>query len=68
MQNGGRRAQKPARNGGGKSANPRREFERYVSLARAAETSGDHVARESYYQHAEHYYRLMNGDGQVSAA
>lgn len=60
-QNGSRRPRAPA-GGGGKSGNPQREFDRYVALARAAETSGDAVARESYYQHAEHYYRLMNRD------
>jgi hypothetical protein len=31
-----------------------------VALARAAESSGDAVQTESYYQHAEHYLRLMN--------
>jgi hypothetical protein len=29
-------------------------------MARAAEASGDHVARELYFQHADHYYRVMN--------
>jgi hypothetical protein len=31
-----------------------------VALARAAESSGDAIESESYYQHAEHYLRLMN--------
>jgi hypothetical protein len=35
-------------------------FERYVALAREASTSGDRVAAESLYQHAEHYFRVMN--------
>src|SRR6266550_897631 len=41
-------------------------FERYVALAREAQTSGDRVAAENLYQHAEHYFRIMNaqGDGQ----
>jgi hypothetical protein len=41
-------------------------FERYVALAREAQTSGDRVAAENLYQHAEHYFRLMNlaGEGQ----
>lgn len=41
-------------------------FERYVSLAREAQASGDRVAAENFYQHAEHYFRIMNaqGDGQ----
>jgi len=41
-------------------------FERYISLAREAQASGDRVAAENFYQHAEHYFRIMNaqGDGQ----
>ena len=35
-------------------------FERYVALAREASTSGDRVAAENLYQHAEHYFRVMN--------
>jgi hypothetical protein len=33
--------------------------DRYVQLARDAQSSGDPVAAESYFQHAEHYYRLL---------
>src|SRR5689334_15253086 len=33
--------------------------EKYVQLARDAQTSGDPVAAENYFQHAEHYYRLI---------
>jgi hypothetical protein len=33
--------------------------EKYVQLARDARSSGDPVAAENYYQHAEHYYRLI---------
>src|SRR5579884_209497 len=33
--------------------------EKYVQLARDAQSSGDPVAAENYYQHAEHYYRLI---------
>src|SRR3978361_346517 len=32
--------------------------EKYVQLARDARSSGDPVAAENYYQHAEHYFRL----------
>ncbi len=39
-------------------------FERYVALAREASSAGDRIAAENYYQHAEHYFRLMNADGQ----
>jgi uncharacterized protein DUF4167 len=34
-------------------------YDKYVSLGRDAQTSGDHVAAENYYQHGEHYYRIM---------
>ncbi len=33
--------------------------EKYIQLARDAQTSGDPVAAENYYQHAEHYFRLI---------
>src|SRR5689334_22838171 len=33
--------------------------EKYVQLARDARSSGDPIAAENYYQHAEHYFRLI---------
>jgi hypothetical protein len=33
--------------------------DRYLALAQAAASAGDAVAAENYYQHAEHYFRLM---------
>jgi hypothetical protein len=39
-------------------------FERYVALAREASSAGDRIAAENFYQHAEHYFRIMNADGQ----
>ncbi len=33
--------------------------EKYLQLARDAQSSGDPVMAESYLQHAEHYYRLI---------
>ncbi len=41
-------------------------FERYIAMAREASLAGDRVAAENLYQHAEHYYRIMqaNGEGQ----
>jgi hypothetical protein len=33
--------------------------EKYVQLARDAQTSGDPVGAENYYQHAEHYFRMI---------
>src|SRR3546814_4559046 len=34
-------------------------YEKYLNLARDATTSGDRVLAESYFQHAEHYYRIL---------
>src|ERR1700758_2520101 len=39
-------------------------FERYVALAREAAASGDRIAAENLYQHAEHYFRVMNANGE----
>ena len=39
---------------------PHQIFERYIALAREVSTSGDRVAAENLYQHAEHYLRVMN--------
>jgi hypothetical protein len=33
--------------------------EKYMQLARDAQSSGDPIAAENYYQHAEHYFRLI---------
>ena len=38
----------------------RQIFERYVALGREVSTSGDRVDAENLYQHAEHYFRVMN--------
>src|SRR5271154_1294468 len=38
-------------------------FERYIALAREASSSGDRIAAENFYQHAEHYFRIMNANG-----
>ena len=35
-------------------------YEKYLALARDASSAGDRVIAESYYQHAEHYYRIIN--------
>jgi len=39
-------------------------WDKYLALARDASSSGDRIAAENYYQHAEHYYRLMTADTQ----
>src|SRR5436189_3642583 len=33
--------------------------EKYLQLARDAQSSGDPVSAENYFQHAEHYFRLI---------
>ena len=33
--------------------------EKYASLARDSHSSGDPVSAENYWQHAEHYYRII---------
>ncbi len=45
--------------GGG---NARQVMERYLALARDATTAGDRITAEGYFQHAEHYYRVMTAD------
>lgn len=34
-------------------------YDKYLSLARDAQASGDRVKAESLLQHSEHYYRIM---------
>ena len=41
------------------SQSARRSYERYLVLARAEALTGDRIAAENYYQHAEHYFRSM---------
>jgi len=36
--------------------------EKYLSMARDATSSGDRIAAENYYQHAEHYFRIHSAD------
>ena len=33
--------------------------DKYLALARDATSSGDRIGAENYYQHAEHYYRII---------
>src|SRR5205085_4724472 len=33
--------------------------EKYLQLARDAQSSGDPVSAENYFQHAEHYFRII---------
>jgi hypothetical protein len=36
-----------------------RNYQRYSALAREASSRGDMVAMKNFYQHAEHYFRVM---------
>jgi len=38
-------------------------LEKYLALARDAASAGDRIKSESYFQFAEHYYRIVNVDG-----
>jgi hypothetical protein len=40
--------------------NAHQVYEKYIGLARDALSAGDRVAAESYYQYAEHYFRVLN--------
>jgi hypothetical protein len=46
------------------SQNVRRNYERYLALARAEAQIGNTVGAENYYQHAEHYFRAMSSDSE----
>lgn len=35
-------------------------YEKYLQLARDTQSAGDRVLAESFMQHAEHYYRILN--------
>ena len=41
--------------------------EKYQALAKDAEASGNWVLAESYYQHAEHYQRIINSFNEDNA-
>ena len=42
-------------------------YEKYLSLARDARSSGDAILQESYSQHAEHYARLLIESGKFDS-
>ncbi len=61
-----RRDSRPGtRNGSGtrqrttSSGNARQNYEKYLVRAREAGAAGDRVEMENCYQHAEHYWRVM---------
>ncbi len=40
-------------------------FEKYLQLGRDATSSGDRVTAEAFFQHAEHYFRILNAMNQA---
>ncbi len=43
------------------AGNARQHYERYLARAREAQLTGDAIEVENWYQHAEHYFRMMKG-------
>ena len=41
-------------------------FEKYLQLGRDATSVGDRVMAESYFQYAEHYFRILNAMNQAA--
>jgi hypothetical protein len=59
---------RPQRSGQGGSRKPntsagnaQRNYDRYLALAREATLNGDPIEAENFYQHAEHYFRVLRG-------
>jgi Domain of unknown function (DUF4167) len=43
-------------------------LEKYLAMARDATAAGDRIAAENFYQHAEHYFRIVNANGEQHGA
>jgi Domain of unknown function (DUF4167) len=48
------------------TGNNRRNYDRYVALAKDAASRGDRIESENCYQHAEHYFRAMREQESVT--
>ena len=55
--------QRQAPRGTPNGMNSRQQYERYLARAREAQVAGDAVEMENCYQHAEHYFRVLRGEG-----
>jgi hypothetical protein len=53
-------AVRPEPKGSHNAHNAQRNYERYLALAQAEARAGNTVGAENYYQHAEHFFRLMS--------
>ena len=49
-----------APDGGKVRGNASQLYERYVGLAREAQSAGDRIGAEGFLQYAEHYFRVLN--------
>ena len=51
--------------GDGRSArgNARNNYERYTTMAKDAARRGEVIEAENFYQHAEHYFRVIREQG-----
>ena len=50
----------PRKNGSRNNINAPTLFEKYSNLAREALSAGDKILSENYFQHADHFKRIMN--------
>ena len=60
---GNPRVQSKRNNGSAVRGNAKQVMEKYLTLAREATTAGDRITAEGYFQHAEHYYRVITANG-----
>jgi hypothetical protein len=44
---------------GRNNGNARRNYDRYIALAKDAASRGDTIEAENCFQHAEHYFRVV---------
>ncbi|MEJ1121081.1 DUF4167 domain-containing protein [Phyllobacterium sp. CCNWLW109] len=64
---GKRRSQVPLpRNQSSHNRSPKLSYESYLSQAQAAARSGNLVDAENFYQHAEHYFRILKNHAHPS--
>jgi len=69
--NGHYRAPHPHDSGNGDKrsrATAQQMHEKYLSMARDAVSAGNRIDAETYYQHADHFYRMARGSFEESQA
>lgn len=70
--NGGKRPQGRSgnfdSNGGRNRGNAQQLMDKFLSLARDANSQGDRIAAENYFQHADHYYRVVHARNEQQEA